>query len=145
MSSVAFLWLFLAVRKGGSLFTALASMHPCIVSWRIQAKLGVLLVLAVFPPEKMSWSYLKQSGWWKRHKLHCSLQAGGGGGSQTEGEKGRVQPKWFLIIFWFTTSLGRQRRLLRRKTWWSNVIDFHIYFTSYEIRWSWERKAFQIL
>ena len=127
--------------KGDSLFTALASMHPCTVSWRIQAKLRVLPVLAVFPSEKMSLSYLEQSGWRKRHKLHCSLQAGG---SQTEGEKGRVQPKWFLIIFWFTTSLGRQRRLLRRKAWWSNVIDFHIYFTSYEIRWSWERKAFQI-
>ena len=51
-------------------------MHPCTVSWRIQAKLHVLPVLAAFPSEKMSLSYLEQSGWRKRHKLHCSLQAG---------------------------------------------------------------------
>lgn len=52
----------------------------------------------------------------------------GAGASQAEGEKGRLQPKWFLIIFWFTAALGRQGELFRLKTQWSNVIDFHIYF-----------------
>lgn len=48
--------------KGGSLFTLLVIVYPGTVSWRIQAKLGVLLILAEFPSEKVSLSYLEHSG-----------------------------------------------------------------------------------
>lgn len=67
------------------------------------------------------------------HSTPCRLREMGLGG-----EKGRLQSKWFLIIFWFTTSLRRQEKHLRLKIQWSNAIDFHIYFMSGEIWWSWE-------
>lgn len=72
--------------KGLSLFIVLAIVHLYTVSWRGPARLGILLVLAEFPSEKMSLSYLEQLGWRKRHKLHYSLQAWGvwSGGRERE-------------------------------------------------------------